>query len=91
MTEYVNHFGAVRIRIVGSGNLLSKLQSLDDVYELDLSSAVLSATSNKSITILSNFMQTKAKFRMEINEIDEYFKVDNIMIYIKPTFTSFPQ
>jgi hypothetical protein len=89
--QFINHFGAVRLRVTGAGNLKSTLISLDDVFEQSLAQLVMSSTANKFPTLLSNFMQMKAQLKLEVTDINESFEIKEIHIYIKPTYTSFPQ
>jgi len=89
--QFINHFGAIRLRVTGTGNLKSTLISLDDTIEKDLANLAMSSAPNKFPTILSNFMQMKAQLELKITEINEAFEIREIHIYIKPTYTSFPQ
>lgn len=85
------HFGSVRLRVVGSGNLDLTLISLSETETQDLTPVVMSSATNRLPNVLSNFMQQRAQLEIYTDEIDEVFQIDKVIIYIKPTFTSYPQ
>lgn len=89
--EYINHFNAVRLRVTGSGNLRLRFISYDNIAEKILTPIVMSATTNRLPTALANFMQPQAQLEIKVTDIGEYFKIDQLMIYTKPVFTSYPQ
>lgn len=89
--QYINHFGGVRIRVTGSGNLIPTLISLDTTTELELSPVAMQATTARYANQLSNFVQQKAQLELKTTQINEIFNLQQILIYIRPMFTSFPQ
>jgi len=91
MNEYRNHFGAIRLRLNGSGNLRATLYSYDEVYSKVLVPIVMAQTTNKPQTRLSNFTQPMAKLRIETTAIDETFNISQIIVYTKPVGSQFPQ
>lgn len=88
--QFVNHFGAVRLRVTGSGNLGLSLFSLDDINTQVLIPVAMAST-DRYPNVLANFMTQKAKLVIETNEIDEVFLIREVIIYSKPVFTGFPQ
>jgi hypothetical protein len=86
----INHYGAVRIRAVGSGNLQMTLFSLDDINSSLLIAFPLSATTNKEPTRLANFTEQRAALEIKVTEINEWFRIDRIVIFSKPVASSFP-
>jgi len=91
IAEYINHFGIVRVRVTGLGNFKMTLYSLDDVRSLDLQDTVLEVTTDRQPTRLCNFKSMNARLKFSVTEIDEYFELDGMLIYVKPTETSYPQ
>ena len=88
---FTNHYGAVRMRITGSGSLIMTLYSLDDVNSVTLSPFTMSATTNKELTRLSNFNEQRAALEIKTTEIDETFLINKIVIFHKPvTSGEFP-
>lgn len=89
--QFINHFGSVMLRVVGSGNLKATLYSLQDAENEILADTVLAASNSDYPILLADFMQRKASLVLETNEIDEVFTIKQIFIYSKPVFTSNPQ
>lgn len=85
------HFGAVRMRTIGSGNLDLEFRSMDDVNTQALTAIALSATTNREPTVLANFRDQRGQLRFSVNAINEYFTISKIVIFIKPYQTGYPQ
>ena len=88
--EFISHYTAVRMRITGNGVLRMRMHSLDNVFVKDLKNLVIEPTTNREPTRLMNFMQQRAAFSGRVTEIDEYFRINRIILFARPTFTSFP-
>lgn len=89
--QYINHFNAVRLRINGTGTLLSQLNSLDEVYQVPMPNLTLQNTTNRYPNLLCNVTQPRIQYEMWTDEIDEVFKLKQIIIYSKPVRTGYPQ
>lgn len=87
----LNHYGAIRIRVRGSGNLKTTLYSYDEIYSDPQANISMSTTTAIPATALSNFTQMLAKLDLRTTEIDEIFEVSQIIVYVKFVGTSFPQ
>jgi len=88
--ENIQHFAAIRVRVNGTGNLKMRVSSLDNVRSKDLVSFTM-ATANRIIpTRLVNFQEQRASFELKTTEIDEYFKINRIVIFMKEMYTSYP-
>ena len=85
------HFGAIRMRVSGVGNLLMSLITLDDIYTQTLVPLVLSSGTNREPTQLTNMTQQRTLLRIETNAINERFNISKIIVYVKPVANSFPQ
>lgn len=88
--ENVSHFAAIRIRVTGSGNLLMKVFSLDDVRSKTLVPFTMSATARIIPTRLVNFVEQRASFELKTTGIDNYMRVNRIIVYMKEIYTSYP-
>ena len=88
--EGISHFNAVRMRIVGIGDLKMTMYSLDDVKSKDLLAFTLSATSNIEPTRLTNFIEQRASLKGYTTELGEYFKINRIIIFSKELWSSYP-
>ena len=88
---YINHFGAVRLRVNGSGSLLLKLISLDTSIEQILTPVTMSLTTGRYPNQLANFNQQRAQLEFRVSALNETFTLRQILIYSKPIAESFPQ
>lgn len=93
--ETLNHYGLVRLMVQGSGNLQLKLQALPDengnvTVEQVLVPRTLTTTSRHPLTALANFTDTAAQLEIKTTEIDEYFILSKIIVYVKSVATSLP-
>lgn len=84
------HVNAIKLRVTGSGALIPT------IYALDLSTLKVMVPLNMSLdpndqpTRLTNFVAQKVSLKLETQEIDENFLIEQIKIYIKPIYTEFP-
>ena len=88
--ESISHFAAIRIRLVGVGNLLMSVYSLDDVRSKTLVPFVMSLTARIIPTRIVNFMEQRAAFELKTTVIDEKFRINRIIIFSKEVFKSYP-
>jgi hypothetical protein len=88
--EQISHFAAIRIRLVGTGNLKMKVYSLDNVRSKTLVPFTMATTARIIPTRLVNFMEQRASFELKTTEIDEKFRINRIVIFTKAVFTSYP-
>lgn len=88
--ENIQHFSAVRIRANGVGDLDLAVYSLDDVRSKTLVPLSIAAASRIIPTRIVNFMEQRASFEIKQTEIDEFMRVNRIVIFIKEVFTSYP-
>lgn len=86
----INHYGAIRLRVNGSGSLKMRLLSLDEVKTLSLVSFTLASLTNKEPLRLANFNEQRAQLELKTTTIDETFRISNIVIFVKPVATEFP-
>lgn len=89
--EYINHFNAVRLRVLGTGNLKLKLIALDEVTEIDLADVTMSSAPSNFPTVNTNFVQSKCQLEIKTTEMNESFLIKEVLIYSKPLYTSYPQ
>jgi hypothetical protein len=88
--ENISHFAAIRVRMVGAGSLKLKVYSLDDVKSKTLVALPLTTTSRIIKTRLVNFSEQRASFELKTTEIDEYMRVNRIVVFMKEVYTSYP-
>jgi hypothetical protein len=87
--DNISHFAAIRIRVVGTGNLKMSVGCLG-VRSKTLVPFVLQTTNRMLMTRIVNFMETRAFFQIQTTEMDEYFRINRIVVFMKEKFTSYP-
>ena len=90
MAEDILHFGAVRLRINGSGNLKMQWSSIDNTYTKDLLPLAIQESPGREPMRLCNFMSQRAKLKLSTDGYDDFINVNRIVIYAKPVYTSYP-
>lgn len=90
MAEDILHFGAVRYRVNGIGQLKSTLFSLDDVYSQTLAEITMATATNREPRVLSNFIQQRARLRFGTTDFGEFFKVNRVVIFVKTMWSEYP-
>jgi CYTH domain-containing protein len=88
--ENIQHFSAMRVRVTGGASLQLKVYSLDDVRSKTLVALPVSSASRIIPTRLVNFVEQRASFELKTTEIDEFIKVNRVVIFVKEIFTSYP-
>lgn len=88
--ESISHFAAIRIRVVGIGDLKVEAFSLDDVRSKVLVPFTMATATRIVPTRIVNFMEQRACFEIKTTEINERFRINRIIIFQKETFTSYP-
>lgn len=91
MAESILHFCAVTLRINGTGNCDMTLIGLDSAKTKNLAALVMATAPGKEPTVLTNFNSQRARLRIKTDEIDEYMKVNRVILWIKERATSFPR
>jgi hypothetical protein len=85
------HFGLIRYRVVGSGNLFTTLRSLQDIDNQILSQYAMEDPNDREKTILSNFNKQRAQVDIRTLEIDEVFSLSRLVVFIKSVASGYPQ
>lgn len=89
-SEYIYHFGAVRLRVEGAGNLNLKLIGPSEVKTAVLVPLVMQSPTDESKTKLANFKSERAQLEFRTTEIDEIFEISRIIFFTKATSTGYP-
>lgn len=88
--ENISHFSTIRLRAVGAGSLKMKVYSLDDVKTKQLVPLTLSETTRIQPNRLVNFVEQRASFEIWTTDLNEWFRINRISVYLKEIFTSHP-
>lgn len=84
------HINAVRARVLGSGNLDIKLNSVEEINTVTLAPIIMATSTNREPTVLANFVDQLIQIEFSVNEIDEYFTVTKLVLFYKPVATGYP-
>lgn len=88
--ENIQHFSHLRLRVNGQGNLLGNLISLDDVRSSPVPTTVMASSTNIEPTRLVNFVEQRARYELYTDEINEWFRINRIIIYLKDYGSEYP-
>jgi hypothetical protein len=89
--ELINHYGLVRLRVIGSGSLQLRLLSLDEVNTTTLSPITMADPTDIEPTRLSNLTTQRCSLELKTTAINETFRCSKIIIFAKPTAASYPE
>lgn len=90
MAESILHFGAVSLRINGTGICRMTLIGLDDSKTKTLNTLAMQASPGKEPTVLTNFNSQRARLKMLTSTLDEYMRVNRVILWVKEVATSYP-
>lgn len=88
--ERISHFNAVRLRVVGTGFLKLTFYSLQEQTHQQLADLELSEVTRISPLRLANFIEQRAALQIETRSINEYFKINRIIIYSRDFASEYP-
>lgn len=88
--DNILHFGAIRPRVLGSGNLRTEIYGLDQVYFQILAVYAMGVSPGNEPVILCNLLSQRARIQFQTTAINETMKFSRLTLFIKPTYTSYP-
>jgi hypothetical protein len=88
--ENIQHFAAIRIRVTGTGSLQMSVFSLDDVDSKTLVPLTMQSQARIIPTRLVNFTEQRAAFELKTTGMDEHFRINRIVVFMKEIATSYP-
>lgn len=83
------HFGGVRIRVNGSGNLRLRFLSLDNVQTQTLVPLTMATLPGRQPTRLANFVSQRGMLEVSTTAIDEVFRINKIILFSKPLWSEY--
>lgn len=87
----ISHYAGTRIGMTGQGTIKQIFQSADYINTLQFGNVILRTSNNRSPFSLANFTDQHAALRVYMDQLDDYMRVDKIVIFAKPVFTGYPQ
>jgi len=88
--EYEHHVVGVRMRVIGSGSLKLSLSDLDNVQTETLVPITMAATTRIEPFRLANFQSQRIRLIGSVTTINEYFKIQRILLFAKPVAQEYP-
>jgi len=88
--DNVHHCSMIRVRVVGTGNLLATLYNMEEEFSEIIDPIVMATTNPNIAERLTNFGEQRISLRLETTEIDEIFRITRISFYLKQLWTSLP-
>jgi len=89
-SEEILHFTGIRLRIVGHGNLNLQFLSLDSAESQTLAPITLPPITAREPTRLANFVSQRGSLKIFTDQLDEEFRINRIILFVKPLWTQFP-
>ena len=86
----IQHFSHIRVRVVGQGQIFLSVASQDYVRIKTLVPLVLKPVNRQSPDRLVNFVEQRASFTFYTPELNTYFRINRIIVYMKTIYTSHP-
>lgn len=89
----VLHFNAVRVRVIGVGNLKAQMQGYNAVWTKDFTNgtpAVMTTTNPREMNRLTNFTSQVGRVKIYTDAINETFQISAITVFAKPLWTDYP-
>ena len=92
--ESINHFNGCRLRVIGEGDLqVAVYAPLGDNQDSLVETLIpygMSPGTSRQPTLLMNTRQQRASLEIKVTEIDEWFQINRLVVFVKPLFTQFP-
>lgn len=80
--ENILHYNAVRIHANGTGALKQKLFSLDEQDFNELEDLIMAVRTDVQPTSLANFIHQRASVEIRTLTINEWFKINRIILFV---------
>lgn len=87
---YLSHYGSLRLRISGSGTLLTNLYTEDSSTVSALANTTLAASPNYDVTLLSNVINEKCMIELKTTAANAWFSVRRIDLFAKTLWSGRP-
>ncbi len=88
--ENEHHVVAVRLRVIGAGNLRLSLTDYDDVQTQTLVPIAMAAATRIEPMRLANFQSQRIRLVGRTTDINEWFDIHRIILFAKPIAVEYP-
>lgn len=82
--DFWNHYGGIRLRVIGAGTLKVKISGLDRVETLQARDITLSSAPGNDYTRNFDFQARRACVSLSTESIDEWFHINKRVLYKSP-------
>lgn len=89
--EVFSHFNGVRLRVNGTGALKIKMFNLDEQDSTELQDVVMSERTGIQPFTLANFIAQRVSLELKTVTINDYVRINRIIIYSKFFAVDVPQ
>jgi hypothetical protein len=90
MAESYLHFGAIRLRLTGVGNLVPYFIGLDNTIVSPLTAIPMSYVSGKEPTRLANAKGQRMRLKLTTTQVDEFFQINRLVVFVKELWQDIP-
>lgn len=90
-TENINHFAGIRLRVIGNGNLTPEFRTLGNVITKTLVDIPMTNPARIEPYRIANFISQRATLKLGTTQLDEWFEINTLVIFLKPIFAQYPQ
>jgi hypothetical protein len=90
MADEILHFNGSKFRVTGSGSLQLRLIGLDDVRQFVAVPLTMASAPGREPTRLMNFNSQRARLEGKTRAIDEKFRINRIILYVKRRASQYP-
>jgi hypothetical protein len=87
---WINHFGGVKLRVVGSGSLQIQAAGEDGINSTTIPPLTLATAPGYEPDRIFNFINEKMSLRFRVSNFGEYYTINRIDIYGKPLWLRRP-
>ena len=88
--EAISHYNMLRLRVNGRGNLKLALLSLQDVNRQQLEDIQMADRTNIQPRVLANFKEQRVKLELKTVSINDYFRINRIILFSRFFASEYP-
>lgn len=88
--ENIVHFGGIRLRATGDCNLKARFYGLDDVESEVLVDIPVTPLNAREPFRLANFKGQRGVLELITTEINETFKINRVILFVKTLWSGYP-
>lgn len=87
---WIHHFGHLKLRVTGTGNLAITLLSEDDVNPISAGTIALATSPGLEPERKINYVNEKMSTKFRVSNLNEKYRITRVDTYVKPMWMSRP-